>query len=671
MAINQIQKLEKKLKALRNKPNTGASGRKKVDVLIQLVDYSRHSDPSKAEKYARKALALAKRCGYKLGVGTSYLDLVWPHFIRGHVSEALAYANKALRILNEIGDRGSVVTAYKYEGIIYGELCKYDKALESLFKALKICEEADNKKAKAHIQMEIGNIYYPQNNYAKQLEYYTKALKTSELIDDKHLMALCHNNIGLVYASQGHYKKALGSFFSALRISQEIDYKSTIATAHLNIAATYEQQKKFENAAKHAFKALKLARKIGDKAIIAKAYGTIAWCKQGSEALDYQLKALRMLEEIGMKEGIVVSCTKVGRTNKELGKHDLARVYLQKGLKVAQEIGAKQREIEIYGVLSELCEMQLDYKQALIYSRKKANLEKEIMSAETGKQVEEMKVKYEAERKEKEAEIYHLKNVKLRKEIRERSKIERELEKHRDRLGVLVEERTAQLRSLAHELSLVEEKQRRKIAAYLHDEISQKLALAAFECDALGKIKSVAKMRRGQREIKKIIDQAAQLTRSLTFEISPPILYEFGLESAIEWLVRQFSKQHRILCEFKDDGASKPVTDDTRILLFQSVRELLTNIIKHAHANSVRVSTVKNNNAICINVQDDGVGFDAQVLNDRIVQNEGFGLFNVRERLRHVGGQLEITSKEGHGTSVVITAPLQLVQRKRTKHRGR
>jgi len=662
MANDKTKSLEKELRALGNKSDKGASGRKKVDVLNELADQVRHSDPSQAEIYTRKALAIAKRCRYKRGIEISYLDLVWPSFIRGYVKKALSYANKALRISYEIDDKRSRVTVLKYFGIIYGEQCNYDKALENLFNALQICEETNNDKAKAHILMEIGNVYYPQNDYAKQLEYYLRALKASESIGDRDGMALCHNNIGLVYGLQNCYKKALDAFHAALKISQEINHKGTTATAYLNIASIYELQKKPKLAVKHASKALKLAEKIRDKAIKAKACSIIAAFKKGGRALDYHLKTLRMLEEIGMKEGIVVSCLRIGSTNKELGKYDSARVYLQKGLKVAQEIGAKQREIEIYEAFSDLCEIQSDYEQALTYYRKKADLEKEVLTAELDKQIGEMKVKYETERKEKAAEIYRLRNVDLRKEIRERKRIETELKKHRDHLEKLVQDRTAQLRSLAHELSLVEERQRRAIATYLHDEISQKLALAAFKLDALEKVKSAAKVKKAHQEVKSIIDQAAQLARTLTFEISPPVLYEFGLEAAIEWLIRQFGKQHRILCKFKDDGKPKPLNDDTRILLFQSVRELLANISKHAHASSVTVSTTKDDNTICIKVKDDGIGFDTQVLNEKIVHNEGFGLFNVMERLQHMKGQLEIISKEGRGTSAIITAPLQADQ---------
>jgi len=170
-------------------------------------------------------------------------------------------------------------------------------------------------------------------------------------------------------------------------------------------------------------------------------------------------------------------------------------------------------------------------------------------------------------------------------------------------------------------------------------------------------------------EIKKIVDKTTQCTRSLTFEISPPVLYELGLEPAMEWLTRQFRKQHGIACDFKDDGAPKPMTDEVRVLLFQSVRELLTNVSKHARANSVIVSTIRDGNLIRIEVEDDGVGFNPQELSLKIKMNQGFGLFNLKERLRHLHGQLKVESKKEQGTSVVLVAPLKHVQR--TTHKKR
>ncbi|MCJ7777085.1 MAG: ATP-binding protein, partial [Sedimentisphaerales bacterium] len=160
------------------------------------------------------------------------------------------------------------------------------------------------------------------------------------------------------------------------------------------------------------------------------------------------------------------------------------------------------------------------------------------------------------------------------------------------------------------------------------------------------------------KEIRDLIAQAVESTRSLTFELSPPILYELGFGPAVQWLLRQTRQQHGLLTEFIDDEHPKPLDDDIRVLLFQAVRELLVNVVKHANAGSVKVSTQKVNDQIRVNVEDDGVGFDVAQLYSQDRMTGGFGLFNMRERLNHIGGHFDIVSRAGKGTRITLVVPI-------------
>lgn len=216
-----------------------------------------------------------------------------------------------------------------------------------------------------------------------------------------------------------------------------------------------------------------------------------------------------------------------------------------------------------------------------------------------------------------------------------------------------------QLRSLASELSLTEERQRRRIATELHDRVGQALAISKIK---LGVIKST---REGERldpqidEVRRLIEQAIQDTRSLIFEISSPILYELGFEAALEWLAEQVQKQHGIQSNYEDDGADKPLDDDIRALLFQSVGELLINAAKHARPKHIRVVSRRSGEFINVGVEDDGIGFDVSETGMVRGEGMGFGLFSIRERLKYVGGRLEISSARGAGTHVTLIAPLK------------
>ncbi|MBS1113820.1 MAG: histidine kinase [Nitrospirae bacterium] len=227
-----------------------------------------------------------------------------------------------------------------------------------------------------------------------------------------------------------------------------------------------------------------------------------------------------------------------------------------------------------------------------------------------------------------------------------------------------------QLRSLASDLSLAEEQERRRIATMLHDHIGQILAISKIKLGALLQSAAHDGFLEPLEEVREHVEQAIQFTRSLTFELSPPILYDLGLESALEWLTEQIKEQHGISCDFETDNTLKPVRDEIRIVLFSAVRELLMNVAKHALAKTAKVTIRRVNENIVVHVADNGTGFTVSKMNFYLDENKGFGLFSIRERLRHLGGQMDVRSAKGRGTRVILTAPLAMekVKIRRTAH---
>ena len=214
------------------------------------------------------------------------------------------------------------------------------------------------------------------------------------------------------------------------------------------------------------------------------------------------------------------------------------------------------------------------------------------------------------------------------------------------------------LRSLASALSLAEEQERRKIADEVHEQIGQNLAFAKIK---LGKIRELAisgNLGDAVDEVIKVIDETIEETRALVFQVSSPILYELGFVMAVESLTRQSQKRHGISMAFEDDGQPKPLSDDVRVLLFQAVRELLANVVRHAQAKTAKVSIAKRGDEIIVDVKDDGVGFEPAQIGPAMDQEMRFGLFSIRERLESLGGSIQIVSKRGHGTLVTLSAPL-------------
>jgi PAS domain S-box-containing protein len=210
-----------------------------------------------------------------------------------------------------------------------------------------------------------------------------------------------------------------------------------------------------------------------------------------------------------------------------------------------------------------------------------------------------------------------------------------------------------QLQSLASELSLSEERERRRIATNLHDRIGQSLAFARLTLASLSQDGPI-------KEVRELIEQAIVDTRSLTFELSPPVLYELGLAAGLEWLARKIQQDHGIQTRFHDDGQPKPLDEKFRVVLFQAVRELLVNVVKHARATHARVLLRREADALRIIIEDDGVGFDVSHLTAKPDAIRTFGLFNIRERVEYLGGRMKIRSEPGSGTRVTLMAPLKV-----------
>jgi PAS domain S-box-containing protein len=214
-----------------------------------------------------------------------------------------------------------------------------------------------------------------------------------------------------------------------------------------------------------------------------------------------------------------------------------------------------------------------------------------------------------------------------------------------------------ELRKLASELVLAEERERKRIAGVLHDEIAQTLAAARMRIDMLQGIPSDQVQR--IEEVKALLAQSIRETRALMSDIGNPLLFDMGLKAACESLAERLMKTHpiRIRCDIRD--AYKHLSPDLKTILYQVIRELLNNVAKHSLAKNAHVAIDLDNGHFRVKVTDDGVGFDPQSLGAPTVEG-GFGLYSIRERLIAVEGTLSIESAPGAGTVVTAILPQAL-----------
>lgn len=232
-------------------------------------------------------------------------------------------------------------------------------------------------------------------------------------------------------------------------------------------------------------------------------------------------------------------------------------------------------------------------------------------------------------------------------DITERKRAEEELMAHREHL-----------RQMGYELLLTEERERRRIAVDLHDHIGQSLAISKIRLKTLRNAIVPMELTASIDQVCDLIEQMIQEIRTLTFDLSPPILYELGLESALEWLTEEIQDKYGITTELERHWRPMNLTDDVRVFLFRAVRELLMNVVKHAQASRARIVIMSDSEQIQIVVEDDGIGFHAPTASRPNSQMSGFGLFSIRERLDSIGGRLDIEHRREGGTRATLVLPV-------------
>ncbi|HKL22221.1 MAG TPA: ATP-binding protein, partial [Tichowtungia sp.] len=217
-------------------------------------------------------------------------------------------------------------------------------------------------------------------------------------------------------------------------------------------------------------------------------------------------------------------------------------------------------------------------------------------------------------------------------------------------------------RHLADQLVQTEERERSRIAQYLHDQVVQVLSLANIRMGGL-----LHELNRSDRTneadhlagVRHLVEDAIGECRSMMNELVPTLLYEVGLGAALKHLTEQEYLTSDTSIRVDDRLGKAPLPRRVSGLLFQSVRELLMNALKYAGPCEIEVRVSSDGRRATVAVSDTGRGFDPDSL-ERLAETEtgGFGLFNIRERLEAVGGVLRIDSAPGRGTHASITVPI-------------
>jgi len=378
-------KLEVYMTEISGKPDTEillkrlpeADGLDKIQILADLAVAFLEIDSEKVIKFGKQGLELLQSTEDKKLETVILNELCWAYYCIGEYQTALDYGFRELSITDETGDDASKSTALNRIGAIYLKTSRFDQALDYFLQALKIREDIGDKLGIATLLNNIGIIFRRTGNNKKALNYYNRAIRTLKKIDDKSNLAISYNNAGGIYGDFGEFEKALEYHEKALEIREQLGEKRRISHSFINIGSVLQNLKEYDRSLKYYFRALEIEKETGDRYATAETLGRI---------------------------GIIYALT---------DQFTDALEYVQQGLTITEELHMPDVRMYCFERMSTIFEKKGDFRKALEYHKQFKKVNDEIFTEESSKKYNELQVSYETEKKERESEIYRLKNIEL------------------------------------------------------------------------------------------------------------------------------------------------------------------------------------------------------------------------------------------------------------------
>lgn len=503
-------------------------------------------------------------------------------------------------------------------GRIYADKGENVKALKFYQSGLKIAESKNEKLLSAHILKHIGALYISWKKFDEALNYYEKAEKAASEINEIELVADCQNNKGTVYEQQKKYEQALIAYKNALNVYSAKKIQSKISMALSNIAIVYKFQKNYTESLKYNLKALELSVKNNDQWIMAATYNNI------------------------------------GNLYGEMGQYQKAISYCNKALSIAKSINALEIVECTYDSMSEAAAKAGDYKAAFEYHKLFSTTNSEFINIESTRQLSELNVKFETEKKQK---LIQQQQFEISKRnywlfgsfvllflvlilgylIYKNNKYKQE--------RLLQREVYKQQELASKSLFEGEQKERIRIARDLHDSIGQMLVVLKMKLSGVDK----------QEENLSILDKTILEVRNISHNLIPEAL-NFGLMSAIDDLADKMnaSGKIKISVNILEELRQHQFNEQNALSIYRIVQEVLSNMTKHADATDIKLEINKQNNKFVIMITDNGKGFEV----DKIKDSKGLGWKNINARLNMMDGKIEVSSEKLVGTKIEIIIPV-------------
>jgi signal transduction histidine kinase/Tfp pilus assembly protein PilF len=560
----------------------------------------------------------------------------------------------------------------------YLRITKHDSAIYFGNMAIENFEKIGDSSGIAMALNSTGTTLKHLGRRDEALEYYLRAEDLYRLLGDKQRQAYVLNNIGTIFRFFEDYDKALDLFEKCKAVSLEAGNHRMIVTSSMNIAGIYYFTDKTEAAEKAYLEIIELNKKHPDDKKLEGIYLTLgaiyAELGQAEISFEYINKALQIAKQTKSLRAETQAYYKLAHYYMDKGNRAEAEKYFKKTISGAKITSDLQHLSYSYKNLSTIQEENGNYKLALANYKLSEELQDSIINEKKLKIIFELESKYE--KKKDEAEILQLSNENALQKIRNsRLKIQLisvfsivlllagvlffiRLKNRKDK--IIADQRIKQLEEeqkllAAQSVIVGQENERKRVAQELHDGIGVLLSTASIHFSNVEESSADEKTALLLSKANKLLKQASSEVRKISHDMMPGVLSKFGLQEALEDIFENVEDAGTIDMDYMIEMEDERLAENTEIILYRIVQEILNNTLKHAHAKQISFRMKKEANSLLINYKDDGEGFDQ----NEIQTSKSLGLSGIKSRIDYLKGEMTLVSAKGQGIEYDIQIPVE------------
>ena len=618
---------------------------KKIQLLLEFAYLeSEKSNYKQAVKFAKQALELAKNKDKREFIGISYQIIGMTLYSQHNkIEESIDYLKKSSQSFSEIGAKKRLAKVSLYIGINYRGLSQYNQAENYLSKSLAKAKEIDDKKQISDCYNEFGLVKLEQALYNEANKYFIKAIEIKEELNDKSLLHVLISNIGSINFILKNYDKALEYYFEALK--SDTLKQHNLAYIQNNIGNIYYKKKEYQQALKYYKLSIQNKEEMNDEKGLSQTYNNIAAVylekDMYDKALTYCHKSIELKEKLGFSRGLANSLNTAAFAYLKLKKLEKAYNFMNKSYKISKDIDAKELLPDILKNFSYYFELKNNIEKALEYHKKYAKAQEEYIARRNSKEIQKLQMKHQSEKKEKEKEIYRLKNVELKKANAAKDKF----------FSIVAHDLKSPFSTFMSFVNLMRN--------YLNKYSTEKVLELVDELES--NIKSTYKL------LENLLNWSR--LQSGVIKYTPG---EFDIYEIVENVMNQkknSAKQKKIKLINKVSKETKVYAD--MFMIETVIRNLITNALKFTNKNgSITVFADNYSKIVKISVADTGIGMtEAQIeklfkiestFSRRGTHNEkgsGLGLILCADFVKKNKGVISVQSEPQKGSTFSFTLP--------------